>query len=83
MQRIFDGHVKSLKILKEFIPEASLQPDPVDRDLLFLEAWERTVARIPFPLSFQAGRSIDPESRGNVSNLVLKQIFDLEPRPSQ
>jgi len=27
LQRIFDGHVKSLKILKEFIPEASLQPD--------------------------------------------------------
>jgi len=28
LQRIFDGHVKSLKILKEFIPEASLRPDP-------------------------------------------------------
>jgi len=27
LQRIFDGHVKILKILKEFIPEASLQPD--------------------------------------------------------
>jgi len=27
MQRIFDGHVKILKILKEFILEASLQPD--------------------------------------------------------
>jgi len=27
LQRIFDGHVKSLKILKEFIPEASLQTD--------------------------------------------------------
>jgi len=27
LQRIFDGQVKSLKILKEFIPEASLQPD--------------------------------------------------------
>jgi len=35
LQRIFDDQVKSLKILKEFIPEASLQPDPVDRDLLF------------------------------------------------
>jgi len=35
LQRIFDGHVKSLKILKEFIPEASLQPDTVYRDLLF------------------------------------------------
>jgi len=35
LQRIFDGHVKNLKILKEFISEASLQPDTVDRDLLF------------------------------------------------
>jgi len=31
LQRIFDGHVKILKILKVFIPEASL----LDRDLLF------------------------------------------------
>jgi len=35
LQRIFDGQVKSLKILKEFILEASLQTDTVDRDLLF------------------------------------------------
>jgi len=27
LQRIFDGHVKSLKILKELTPEAPLQPD--------------------------------------------------------
>jgi len=34
-------------------------------------------------LPFRAKRCIDPESRENVSNLVLKQIFDLEPGPSQ
>jgi len=39
LQRIFDGHVKSLKILKEFIPEASLQPDTGGQgSIVFLEA---------------------------------------------
>jgi len=38
LQRIFDGHVKSLKILKEFIPEASLQPDPGGQGFIVLEA---------------------------------------------
>ena len=34
------------------------------------------------PLPFWAKRSADPESRGNVSNLVLKLIGDPDPESS-
>ena len=49
--------------------------------LLYFQKW-RLAAFDSSPLSFRAKRSIDPEYKGNVSNLVLKLIGDLDPGSS-
>jgi len=84
LQRIFDGHVKSLKILKEFIPEASLQPDRWTGIYCFFRSLRAYCS--PHSLSIVIPGETQHRTRnpgGNVLNLVIKQIFDLEPGPSQ
>jgi len=63
MQRIFDGQVKSLKILKEFIPEASLQTDRWTGFYCFRSLRAYCIPN-SIPLSFRTRRSIDPEYGG-------------------